>query len=225
MRSGKNYWSILTLSLMMLLVISTGCSNLSPLSSNQTDSPAGNTSNYPPITDELLLNGPAPGYHILTMERPPSMMGIENWDRAEAFLMQREGGSVLTQQGSGCVINPWTLPSDMWITVTLPEVGYAIVDFGPHPLQFSRGNLLVLDMDGTEWEPSGSDIGGGGMMNPGGKGGGAPVYVATPEDIAIFYYNEETGEYEEYLSMYDPVENALVCWTDHFSRYIIAGRD
>ena len=227
MRSGKNYWSILALSLLMLLFITTGCSNLSPLGSNQTDSPTSGSS-YPPISDELLLNGPAPGYHVLTMERPASMMGIENWDYAEDFLYLMDGGQVLAQQGSGCVIGPWALPTDTLVTVTLPQEGYAIVDYGPHPLQFNRDILLILDLDGTDWEDSGSEPPDMGIKDPrGGQagGGGDPVYEETPDDLAIFYYNEQTGEYEEYPSMYDRMNNAVVCWTDHFSRYIIAGRD
>lgn len=207
MRSGKNYWSILALSLMLLLVITTGCSNLSPLGSNQVDSPAGNSSSYPPITEEFLLNGPEPGHPVLTIERPPNTMGVENWDYAEGWVMWDRGGDVFTGQGSGCMIAREALPQDTLITVTLPMEGYAIVDFGPHPLQFQRQIWIVMSLNGT-----------GIRMH----GGGPKERTVDPQPLNIYYYNEETGEYEVYPSTYDPVRNALMFRTDHFSRYIIA---
>ncbi len=207
MRSGKNYWSILTLSLMVLFVITTGCSNLSPLGSNHADSPAGNSSSYPPITEEFLLNGPEPGHPVLTIERPPNTMGVENWDCAEGWMLRDRGGDVFTGQGSGCMIAPEALPQDTLITVTLPREGYAIVDFGPHPLQLQREIWIVMSLNGTGIR---------GIPVGGSKG---PIEIVP---LNIYYYNGETGEYEVYPSTYDPVMNALMFRTDHFSRYIIA---
>ncbi len=207
MRSGKNYWSILTLSLMVLFVITTGCSNLSPLGSSQTDSPAGNTSSYPPITEELLLNGPVPGHPVLTIERPSGMMGVENWDYAESWISRDTYGEVFTGQGSGCMIEPGALSQDTLITVTLPMEGYAIVDFGPHPLQLQRQIWIVLSLNGTGIR---------GMQV-----GGSKEYMAI-EQLNVYYYNAETGRYEVHPSVYDPVRNAIMCRIDHFSRYIIA---
>ncbi len=207
MRSGKNYWSVLALGLMVMFVVTSGCSNLSPLSSSQTDTPAGNSSGYPPITEELLLNGPVPGHPVLTMERPAGMMGVENWDYTESWTARDVGGEVFTGQGSGCIVEPGALPQDTLITVTLPMEGYAIVDFGPHPLQFQRRVWIVLSLNGTRI---------GGMPV-----GGPKEYVQI-EQLNIYYYNAETGGYEVYPSVYDPVRNAIMCRIDHFSRYIIA---
>jgi len=206
MRSGKNYWSILTLSLMVLFVITTGCSNLSPLSSNQTDSPAGTTSSYPPITEELLLNGPVPGHPVLTIERPSGMMGVENWDYAESWISRDTYGEVFTGQGSGCMVEPGALPQDTLVTVTLPMEGYAIVDFGPHPVQHNRAIWIALSLNGTGIEIS----------------GGPAELPDKVRQINVYFLNRDTGRYEVHPSTYDPVRNALMFRTDHFSRYIIA---
>lgn len=207
MRSGKNYWSVLALGLMVMFVVTSGCSNLSPLSSSQTDTPAGNSSGYPPITEELLLNGPVPGHPVLTIERPAGMMGVENWDYAESWMMRDVGGELYTGQGSGCIIPMGGLPTDTLVTVTLPVEGYAIVDFGPHPLQFNREVWLVISLSGTSFR---------GMELDGPKG------CTVIGQLNIYYFNEQSGEYEVYPSVYDPERNAFMCRTDHFSRYIIA---
>ena len=204
--SGKRRWSGLSIGLVLLFLLGTGCSRLSPLDDGGTGLPASGSSGYPPITEELLQNGPAPGHPIVTLERPSDMMGVENWDFAEAWVERRWGGYVYTRQGSGCMIGSYALPQDTLITVTLPVEGYAIVDFGPHPLQFHKYIWLVLSLNGTS---ASNDF-------------GRWWDFRNPRELTIFYYNEETGEYESYPSYYDPYRNALMCRTNHFSRYIIA---
>jgi hypothetical protein len=208
MMSETRRWSGLSLGLVLLFLLGTGCSRLSPLDNGGTGLPASGSSDYPPITEELLQNGPAPGHPIVTLERPSGMMSVENWDYAEVWVKRNRGDYVRTSQGSGCMIGNYALPQDTLITVTLPVEGYAIVDFGPHPLQFHRDIWLVLSLNGTS--PS-DDSDGDGWHDFRGQ-----------RDLTIFYYNEETGEYEPYPSYYDPHRNALMCLTNHFSRYIIA---
>lgn len=207
MMSGKRRWSGLPIGLVLLFLLGTGCTRLSPLDNEGTGLPASGSSGYPPITEELLQNGPAPGHPILTLERPSGMMGVENWDYAEAWVERRRGGYVLTSQGSGCMISRYALPQDTLITVTLPVEGYAIVDFGPHPLQFDKYIWLVLSLNGTSSSNDSYDHWHDWWH---------------PREYTIFYYNEETGEYEPFPSYYDPHRNALMCRTNHFSRYIIA---
>jgi len=201
MMSRKNRWRVLSLCLVLLLWLATGCSKLSPLDNGGANSSASSSSGYPPITEELLQNGPVPGHPILRLEQPPSAMGVENWDYAEAWIEAKKGGEVFTSQGSGCIIPKGALPTKHeLITVTLPVEGYAIVDFGPHPLCFKKPVWLVLSLNGTNL---GSD-------------------PAALSRLVVFYWDENTDTYEEFPCYYDPVRNALMCLTNHFSRYIIA---
>lgn len=198
--SGTKRWSAVSLSMVLLLLFASGCAELSPVDSVETGLPAGSSSGYPPITEELLQNGPAPGHPILTLEWPAGAMGVENWDYAEAWVERKPGGEVFTSQGSGCLIAKKALPQDTMVTVMLPEEGYAIVDFGPHPLQFQKKMWIVLSLNGI----------------------GISVDSPKRTRLTVFYYSEETGTYERYPSHYDPDRNALMCRTNHFSRYIIA---
>jgi hypothetical protein len=194
-------WKALPIILLLMLPLLAGCSKLSPLDNTDSSPSVSNSSSYPPITEELLQNGPAPGHPILRWERPPEVMGVETWDYAESWIKSYWGGNVFTSQGSGCMIGRRALFRDELITVTLPEEGYAIVDFGPHPLKFSRPIWLVISLNGTDLDQNDmSDI----------------------QHLTIFYWNEETGTYEEFPSYYDPYRTALMCQTNHFSRYIIA---
>lgn len=199
--SRKKRWKVLPICLVLLLWLVTGCSKLSPLDNGETNPSVSSSSDYPPITEELLQNGPAPGHPILRLEQPPSAMGVENWDYAEAWIEARKGGEVFTSQGSGCIIRPWALRSDTMITVTLPEEGYAIVDFGPHPLHFRMYIWIAISLNGTGLDPNDA---------------------MWPRHLHVYYWNEETDTYREYPSYYDRNRNAFMCLTNHFSRYIIA---
>jgi hypothetical protein len=135
------------------------------------------------------------------MEQPEGAMGVELWDYAERWLEARRGGEVYTAQGSGCSIGPKALPDDTLITVTLPEEGYAIVDFGPHPLYFRKNIWIAISLNGTGLDPNDA---------------------TWPRHLHVYYWNEETDTYRVYPSHYDWHRNALMCLTNHFSRYIIA---
>jgi len=201
MKSRRNKRRRLALAAILLLLLAAGCARLSPLDTTINGPPASSTSGYPLITEELLLNGPEPGHPILRIEQPQDAMSVERWDYAERWVEARRGGDVYTAQGSGCSIGPWALPWDTLITVTLPKKGYAIVDFGPHPLFFNKDIWIVLSLNGT---------------------GLGPQDMQQVMQLKIYYWNEETGTYEPYPSYYDPNRNALMCRTNHFSRYIIA---
>jgi hypothetical protein len=201
MMSRKKRWKVLPVCLVLLLWLLTGCSKLSPLDNGETNSSVSSSSDYPPITEELLQNGPAPGHPILRLEQPPSAMGVENWDYAEAWIAAKKGGQVFTSQGSGCIIPAKALSRNELITVTLPQRGYAIVDFGPHPLRFNKYIWIAISLNGTDLDENDWH------------------HI---QNIQIYYWNDETNTYELYPSYYDPHRNALMCLTNHFSRYIIA---
>ncbi|MFH1010013.1 MAG: hypothetical protein V1784_02105 [bacterium] len=191
----------LLLAAVLLLFFVAGCARLSPLDTTINGPPASSTSDYPPITEELLQNGPEPGHPILRIEQPQGAMGVEFWDYAERWIQRKEGGEVYTAQGSGCSIGSKALPNDTLVTVSLPVQGYAIVDFGPHPTYFNKNIWIALSLNGT---------------------GLGPRDIQRILRLGIYYWNEETGTYERYWSYYDPYRNALMCQTNHFSRYIIA---
>jgi hypothetical protein len=200
MMSGTMARRGLSLAVILLLLFAAGCTRLSPLESTNGP-PASSTSEYPPITEELLQNGPEPGHPILRIEEPAGALGVELWDYAEQWMTTRWGGEVYTHQGTGCSIGNGTLPDDTLITVTLPEKGYAIVDFGPHPLYFRTNIWIVLSLNGT---------------------GIGSNDIWRLQRLGVYYWNEEKGIYERYQCYYDWHRNALMCMTNHFSRYIIA---
>ena len=143
MRSGKGYRSILSLSIILLLILASGCSKLSPLDSNSETNPSDVGSvTYPMDLDDLIQNGPAPGYSVLTMEQPENAMGVENWDYAEMWMDAFSGGSLYTAQGSGVQIIPGALPYDTLVTVTLPYAGFATQS---HSGRGTVGAFSILD--------------------------------------------------------------------------------
>lgn len=93
------------------------------------------------------------------------------------------------------------MPYDSWITITKPLPEEPWVEFEPHGMVFDIPQTVEVTL---YYE--------GCVLPPG-------VVV---EDLEVWYWNEELGEYE-YIGGYNDVENERITfYLDHFSRYVIA---
>ncbi|MBU0691892.1 hypothetical protein KKC97_08500 [bacterium] len=64
-----------------------------------------------------------------------------------------EEGGEATYLYSGCEMEPGEMPYDAEVTVCLPHPGYAIVDFGPHPLYFNGPVDIWFDISNINCPP------------------------------------------------------------------------
>ena len=86
-----------------------------------------------------------------------------------------------------------------WVTMDRVDPPEPWIDYGPHGTQFDIPVTLRISYEDCEL-PEGIE----------------------PEDLKMFYWNEETGEYELISETNNLEEKYLEGQTDHFSRYIIA---
>ena len=96
------------------------------------------------------------------------------------------------------------VPFDSWITMTKPVENEPWVEFEPHGMVFDQPQTVEVTLyyEGCEL-PAGVE----------------------PEDLEVFYWNEELEEYE-YIGGYNDIENERITFfLDHFSRYVIASNE
>jgi hypothetical protein len=172
----------------------------------------------PPLTEENLAAGPAPGYSYLNIDVTSLFPGMsaENPMLTQRLLFPGIGGSVYFPDplsGIGGQTQP--VPMDWWhgvyvppdairesvmIGMCVPNPTVAAVDFSPHPYQFERIIRVELSYHGSNLAQMG----------------------ATPQDLVIMWWNENLGEYQEIPTQLNARAEKLYGITDHFSRYIIA---
>ncbi|MBU0691641.1 hypothetical protein KKH18_07485, partial [bacterium] len=126
------------------------------------------------------------------------------WDGEPIFgsrWMEASHGGWLWVEWYGCRIPPNALPYDCEVSVYSENPGYAIADFGPHPLQFNEPVEIWVDMIHLVYDPD----------------------FDFDEDLRVYYVPEEGQfvEHEFWLDMSDYTVHAI---TNHFSRYILAKR-
>lgn len=229
--SGANLIQWIAIFALLLFVV--GCSRfgdvLGPQSSNNTEAASGTfepiiydypeAANYAPAGYELI------NFHVKAVGRlddgdgdgdddPPEDEYHDNyemqWD-VELNGQEYEGvasqvycveGARIGWDDSGITIPSGALPEEgLWITMTRSDPPEPWIDFGPHGTQFNVLVTLRISYRNCEL--------------PEGMG---------PEDLQLFYWNEDTGEYELISETNNQEEEYLEGQTDHFSRYIIAAR-
>jgi len=195
---------------MIMLGVMMGCSNQSPMavSDNIAIPP-------PPLTEENIAAGPAPGYGYLPMDISQIYSGMIT-DRpmyTQQLLRAGLGGSVyfpapFALPGLPMFMTWWhgvTIPStalheDVMITMLVPDPNFAVVDYGPHPYSFDSDIQVELSYQCANLIQIG----------------------VQPEQLVIMYWNETVGQYEEILTFLNRTDLKLFGRTNHFSRYIIA---
>ena len=110
------------------------------------------------------------------------------------------GGGVFWEWRTGIDIGPYAIPYwSMWIAVTRPSYDQPWVQFEPHGLKFYYSQIARIS-----WARCG--------LPPG----------IEPEDLTVWYYNEELGEYEYIGGTVYPEYQYIEYNVDHFSRYVVA---
>ena len=141
------------------------------------------------------------GYQLINIVAPTnrSVNLYFDFDVAE-MINQSKGGDVM-EENTGITIGAWGLPNSSWIGFTFPEDDEPWIDFEPHGMVFNSTQNARISFAGCEF-PEGVD----------------------PQDLTVFYWNEELEEYEYIGGTLYPELEYLEYDIDHFSRYIVASR-
>jgi hypothetical protein len=118
--------------------------------------------------------------------RPPAPLSA-------SMFMEAELGGTVSCQFVGCSIPAGALPYDAEITATLSNPSSAIVDFGPHPLQFNMPVMIWFNI--------------------------AQLNVNSDTENLAMWYVAEDGTLEPIPLTID--QNLAIGYTNHFSRYIL----
>ncbi|MBU1938035.1 hypothetical protein KKG05_11605 [bacterium] len=129
--------------------------------------------------------------------------GGEVYEGVARFIEFSHGGKVKWNKSEVKIHHrAWQNHSDdLWISMIRTDPPQPWMDFGPHGLIFDKDIKIKIYYDECEL-PEGVD----------------------PEDLELFYWNEETEEWENHTDKNDTNHMYLQGKTDHFSRYIIAAR-
>ena len=191
----------------LLFCLMIGCSSNAPMSSYES----GVYIAPPPLTEEHIAAGPAPGYQFVKTDMTSSFNGlfIESPMYAQQLLLDHVGGSLFFTDPvtgkemswwHGMVIGEEAIHEDVVAEMRVPDPEVVVVDFAPSPFQFDTDVQIQLSYMNT-------DILQGG---------------ASPKDLVIMWWNYSIGEYEVIPTVLNEAEQKLYGTTDHFSRYIIA---
>jgi len=131
---------------------------------------------------------------------PPGMPDLPEPVCSAAWVTTRSSATVEVN-GNGCRIPVGAMPYDALVQVCMPDPRSAVADFSPHPLDFNGTGQVFFDLDP--------------VMNS----------ITDPDDLAIFYDPEDDTEAVEMPCYIDYQNNRIVGTTNHFSRYILAGKN
>lgn len=105
-------------------------------------------------------------------------------------------GGVVEYEYSGCSIEAGEMPYDAEVTVCLPNPGFAIAEFGPHPLAFNGTVEIWFDLYGTN------------------------LPQQAYNQLQMWYVNDN-DELEPVPLTIDTENGRAIGQTTHFSRYIL----
>ncbi|MFZ5433667.1 MAG: hypothetical protein ACOZB3_07840 [Calditrichota bacterium] len=186
-----------------LMVFGWGCSSdYTPTSSSsQTDNmelTEATVTGYSQAEGDA-AGGPAPGFEFLTnngytasgtLDDPPVYVS--------RFMRVRSGGYLSAPGVVGVQIDPWELPNDLTVSISVPDPEFAVADFGPHPLLFNGWVEIWWDVFSLVGNDPDFDY----------------------ESLVPWYINDD-GVYEPVQHEWYAGYHWLVVRTNHFSRYII----
>lgn len=110
------------------------------------------------------------------------------------------GGDVELEDETGIEVGSYAIPYwATWIAVTRPDSVEPWVEFEPHGLVFNYAQVARIS-----WAECGLPEG------------------LNPEDLTVWYYNEELNEYEYIGGTVYPEEMYVEYDIEHFSRYVVA---
>jgi hypothetical protein len=152
---------------------------------------------YPPITEQMLAEGPAPGYRYVMPRN--SALDTDSLMKSERC-RRNNHKDVKINHLVKIRVDQERVPQDTTVTIVAP-LGYAMVaDFYPHPLQFTGSVVITWDIKAFDL-PDDFDF----------------------ESLVPLYVDDDGNAVEMPHEWNHGWDNLLV-HTDHFSRYIIAQR-
>lgn len=134
---------------------------------------------------------------ILGPEAPAGVAGSAVKGRSAAMeasqLVTPEAGGTVAFGRATVVIPPDALRENTQITVRSTDDALVGCELGPHGIAFDRPVTLQFDLKGTEALPT--------------------------DDLTIYWFNEETGAWEDVGGTLDPATMVLSTKLEHFSQY------
>jgi hypothetical protein len=154
---------------------------------------------YPSLTEEMLTDGPAPGYRFLQLPAADMLDALPCDTLQNSRWCSRTSDNTFRIDHLVEVRIPrYRLPESATVTIISPMACQAVADFYPHPLQFT-GDVEI------KWYV---------------KDFGLPRNF--DYSTLIPWYVNDQGEFEQVAFEWQHGHDFLVVTTDHFSRYIIS---
>jgi hypothetical protein len=123
------------------------------------------------------------------------------WGNQAAKYVRKHQDAKLKLQRNKIHLKKGCVPYDTWITMTKPVPGEPWIEFEPHGLEFDQKQTVKVKIYYGDCElPEGIE----------------------PEDLEVWYWNEELGEYEYIGGMNKVNKRWIEFYIDHFSRYVVA---
>ncbi len=193
---------ILTAFIFVGVWLVTGCSNSNPVSPAEVSTGGDLVPSYPPLTGELLQSGPAAGFRFFSREMNANLDDPPSCDSllADGLCRPQANRTITLNQTVQLVITQGDVGENVVISAVAPNGCFEIVDFYPHPYQFS-GPIEIHWMIGLMGLPEDFDY----------------------SSLVPFYVTDD-GVYEEMPHEWTNNYQELIVHTDHFSRYVVAQR-
>ena len=214
-------WSFMIIGLGLGLLLG-GCAQINPSDEDQggsavtspTEPPpsidgrfggmlAGKSNDMPPPCDltrhvyPTSADLPPDGYVFVDLGADNTPSG-DDW--VKTYIWRDKGGQLWLDE-SGIVIQPFGVPYSTWIAMTKPLPNEPWVEFEPHGLYFTWPQYARISYAGCQLP---GDI--------------------EPEELEIWYWNEELGKFEYIGGRNNLDEEYIEFDIEHFSRYVVAGQ-
>ncbi|MBU0508741.1 hypothetical protein KKH27_07895 [bacterium] len=196
---------IVPLGLILVFVAACSSDNYAPITGATDPNLPATEFQYPPLTDEVLANGPAPGFSFLPINVLDPSGSLDAGNRCDSmadcrWVERRKGKNLKIDHLVEVKIERDQLPQDTMVTVIAPVGCWAVIDCYPHPLQFSG-------MVEIKWKVNELNL---------------------PDDFdystLVPWYINDNGEFVPVEHEWRGNYHELIVRTNHFSRYIIGQR-
>lgn len=183
---------------LLTLLISACSTDPAPITGSTDNAANAPEFRYPELSEQLLADGPAPGYRFLQIPDAYSALD-DGCDSASVSRLVPAGQNRVLRVNSwvNVAIPRGAMPATDVITAIMPATCYAVVDCYPHPYQFT-GMVEIVWNTAAMGLPAGFDY-----------------------STLVPWYITDAGEFVPVQFEWRNGFQQLIVRTDHFSRYII----
>jgi hypothetical protein len=195
----KKMMLVLGLLIGLSAVFMMGCSRSNPVApgnaqNNSLETVSPNT--ITPYQYPEAANYPPPGYQFIALVNPEEVTLSDYWNFS--YINKNNGGTVWLS-ASNIRIYPNGLPYNSWIGIGKESWTSPWLEFEPHGLVFNFPQRVRMSYAGCTLPPN-----------------------VEPEDLTIWYWNEELNVYEYIGGDNDEDHQRITFYLNHFSRYVVA---